>query len=275
MKNQRLNKKLMADNLKAGMSFPQGFGLGYKDEFYLVNERGKVKTGKMPAISKAWDIPIIRGWAILVFAAGNLIKMVPALGYLLLIILLAPLLGVLVNTVMPAQGATLLPILSEIGTIALFAAVFVEAITGFKIVKKVATAVVKTLRWHSVEHRVYAALKKNLKPTIANIAIQKKEQPECGSTLVFWIFAVAITSRALMGNILGGFDGYFAVFVVFPVVYELHRFYRGKGWTWYSAPGWLVQQFTTMEPNNKQFYVAGTKIMRRLYGRSCNGRNMG
>ena len=35
------------EDVKAGMSFPTGFGIGVKDKFFTINKQGKIKKTKL------------------------------------------------------------------------------------------------------------------------------------------------------------------------------------------------------------------------------------
>jgi len=258
-------------DVKAGMSFPSGFGIGFKDKFFTVNKEGKVKKTKLVGgIDKKWNKPIIRGYALLLFVFNTALKQFGAFfSFFFFAVLLLPIVATVVNISTSDKGATLWPIISQVSSILIFTGLFIDALQKFKVMRKFLNGIVSTLTWHAVEHKTFRAMMKGLKPTMANVMTQKKELPECGTVLFAWLIGLSLLSRWVMGDLLGMFDGYFTLFVIFPLLYEAHVWQTRKSdriWTWYSYPGWFLQKiFMTIEPSDRSYIKAGVKLMKSVY----------
>ena len=243
------------------MAFPTGFALGHKDHLFFFNKNGKVKKTELKSLSgKLWKIPLVRGIGLLWWMLTTVSKSIGWWAIAWWVYILMPVWASLIAVNIPQAKTPM----TNISLVLIGIGLLLEVLMKFKTTKTIYKTIKELFTWHSMEHKTFAALLKGLAPTMQNIALQKKEQPECGSTMFVYLIIATLGLRAFIGNSWGLYDQYM-VFIVFPIVYELHSLNKSKGWNWYSFPGYILQKiFFTREPIGKQYYKVGVIAMKKM-----------
>ena len=131
----------------------------------------------------------------------------------------------------------------------------------------------RTLQYHGAEHKTVNAVEARIPLTPANVNLQSRFHPRCGTSFLLTVVMISIVVFALLGRP----DIWFRIgsrIVMIPIAaglaFEVIRFlaaHRQKGWAVaLAAPGIWLQRLTTRQPDLQQCKVAIAAIAPVLDG---------
>ena len=131
----------------------------------------------------------------------------------------------------------------------------------------------RTLQYHGAEHKTVNAVEARLPLTPANVNLQSRFHPRCGTSFLLTVVLISIVGFAFLGRP----DIWFRIgsrIVMIPIAaglaFEVISFlasHQKKGWAVVlAAPGIWLQRLTTRDPNLRQCEVAIAAIVPVLDG---------
>ena len=211
-------------------------------------------------IKKVKNIPIIRGYAIIIDMIINLIKVLfkyklwlVVIGVVLFTLFFRPETVVEIKEVKETPLSSLIPhqFWDYWMNIALYLIILVYIFLATKN--------------HAAEHKAISAYELKQDLSITNIKSQPKENRRCGTVLVVWFLIISIPLFFFNFNIPGWLNNILQL-TAFSFSYEIFLLARRDdaiGKIVYSA-GWLGQKLTTREPNTKLLERSRQGIMKLL-----------
>lgn len=159
------------------------------------------------------------------------------------------------------------------------AIIFVGYIWGISFMKDV----YRVFQYHGAEHKSIAAFEAGLELTVENARKFKTLHPRCGTSFIFFLILTSIILFSAVFTLIPVGTNLppilrhivavlFKVVLMLPVAgisYELIKLAGKCSDTWWaklmSAPGMLLQNLTTKEPDDQQLEVALTSIKAVLF----------
>lgn len=185
------------------------------------------------------------------------------------------LLGVALFFVAPLGIAALLDRWIESSTVSNLVEGFfrVAIVIGYLAVIGLLPDIYRTLQYHGAEHKTVNAVEARLPLTPANVNLQSRFHPRCGTSFLLTVVLISIVGFALLGRP----DIWFRIgsrIVMIPIAaglaFEVIRFlaaHQRKGWAVaLAAPGIWLQRLTTRHPDLQQCEVAIAAIAPVLAG---------
>lgn len=212
------------------------------------------------------NIPLIRGYTVIVDIFINIIKMIFKrklwlflIGIFLFSFFFKPQVIVEVKEIKPSPLSSLIP--SSFWdywlTIALYSFVLIYVFLA--------------TRNHAAEHKAISAYDINQDLSIKNINNQPKENRRCGTVLVVWFLLLSLP--LFLFSFSRGIET-FLQFTAFSFAYELFILARrnDKIGAFFYSLGWLGQKFTTREPDVKLLMRSRQGLMKLLDEEGCRYR---
>ena len=149
----------------------------------------------------------------------------------------------------------------------------VSIVIGYLAVIGLLPDIYRTLQYHGAEHKTVNAVEARLPLTPANVNLQSRFHPRCGTSFLLTVVLISIVGFALLGRP----DIWLRIgsrIVMIPIAaglaYEVIRLlaaHQQKGWAVaLAAPGIWLQRLTTRHPDLRQCEVAIAAIAPVLTG---------